>query len=183
MKYASFVLLALVFVCSSAIAKSPSNLSSSSAVEQPKNWGVQYVNNSCIVLTDAAAGEDHPRYDIRMGYIDGNQLIFIFSFSQGNEYADATDFPPPGTKVWLAVDGVQFEAMGISNVSGELITAAENSIRLQKALANATSIGVNIQFPESPQPQSLQEFTLANIPGAVAWLDACNLVGAGALPK
>ncbi len=183
MRYVLFALLMSILVCSNAVAKPPSNPSSSSIVKQPKNWGAQYINNSCIVLTDAAAGEGHPRYDIRMGYIDGNQLIFIFSFSQGNEYADATDFPPPGTKVWLAVDGAQFEAMGISNVSGELITTAENSIRLQKALANATSIGVNIQFPDSPQPQSLQEFTLANIPGAVAWLDACNLVGAGALPK
>lgn len=149
-------------------------------VEQPEGWGVQYEDASCIVHTESAgASPRDPDWKIKMGYLSGNQLIFIFS---AQNYSLRSLGIPANSMAWLVVDGKDFRSLGISAIDGELIVSAENGLALQRALATARKIGAKIQTPSHASPVDLMDFSLFNIPGAIEWLGACNMVGIGALP-
>jgi hypothetical protein len=154
--------------------------SPSTAVKQPKNWGVQYQDASCIVRTDAAGSGDDAPWFIKMGYLHGNQLIFIFSAA--NTELKSVQLPE-NTKGWLTVDGKAFASIGISNEDGELVLPVENGMKLQTALAKAKNLGIEIQHQQSTDRINVMDFDLYNIPGAVEWLKTCHLIGVGALPE
>lgn len=150
------------------------------AIKQPTGWDVQYQDTNCVVFTKASGSENEPEWSIKMGYLSGNQLIFMFSAS--NSALHDLQFPK-NTKAWLIVDGKDFEAIGISNKSGELIAPVENGLKLQKALDSAKSLEIQVQVPQSNKRISAAEFELDNIPGAMEWLRSCTVMGVGALPR
>lgn len=149
-------------------------------VKHPEGWGVQYVDASCIVNTTASGAEkqDAPWY-IKMGYLHGNQLILIFSISNGK--LPLTSFPK-STQAWFVVDSKKFESIGISNIKGELILSVENGVNLQKAMAKAKKLGIQVKFPGQSEDHLLGDFALANIKGAAQWLNECAVIGIGAFP-
>jgi hypothetical protein len=152
-----------------------------SKIEQPKGWRVQFVDAACTVETSAAAAnaEESP-WIIRMGYLAGNQLVFMFS---AESEAYRSQQIPEKTLAWFLVGDESFPALRASIVRNELIVPVENSLKLQRALTNARSLGVKILLPNSSSPAPIAGFELSNIQGAMDWLSACNLVGAGALPQ
>ena len=152
---------------------------SQAATKQPRGWGVQYQDASCIVSTETAGSEGDPPWRIKMGYLAGNQLIFLFSAY--NTHLEKLEFPK-NAKAWFVVDGKLFYSLGIFNQSGELVLPIENGLKLQKALASAKSLGIRVQMPESAKPIDAADFELANIPGAMEWLRTCSVIGVGALP-
>ena len=156
------------------------NASSASGIKQPAGWEVEYVNASCIVNKGAAGVANDPPWLIKMGYLHGDQLIFMFSAS--NSGAQNLKIPK-GLSAWFVVDGVNFKSGGISNQSGELVLPVENSIRLQKALFSANTLGIRIQHQNQPKPIELLSLDLGNIQGAMEWLRSCNGIGVGALPR
>lgn len=175
-KYIHTYQLAIISILSIIVAP---NSFASGVVKQPKGWGVQYVDGSCVVHTDAAGAGNDPPWFIKMGYLHGDQLRFMFSASNANfrNYK-----MPIKTKAWLVVDGVSFTAINITYHSGQFVIPVENRIKLQNALSNAHSLGIKLQEPRFPKPVDLTSFTLANISGAMDWLKTCSLIGVGALP-
>lgn len=149
-------------------------------VIQPKNWDVQYVDASCIVNADAAGADDDAPWHIKMGYLNGNQQIFMFSVA--NSKVNIVQLPE-NTTSWLTVDGMDFSSIGISNKNGELVLPVENEMKLQTALAKAKSLGIKIQRQQSTDRVKVMDFNLDNIPGAMKWLETCNQIGVDALPK
>jgi hypothetical protein len=115
-----------------------------------------------------------------MGYLGGNQLAYIFSVK--NEGYRDFEFPKE-TQPYFIVDDQQFNALGLRNVSGELVITTENGLSLQRALNQAKSLGIRVKLPNTNQSVDAAWLDLQNIPAAVRWLDACNVVGAGALSK
>ncbi len=151
-----------------------------SRVKQPKGWNVQYQDASCVVSTQVNDPDTNlPAWHIKMGYLVGNQLIFIFS--EANTKFRSVKLPED-TKAWFTVNGERFAAMSISNQNGELVLPIENSLKLQSALRRAKSVGSEIQLPNQSKRINAGEFDLANVPAAIKWLDECNLIGVGALP-
>lgn len=161
------------------VASTNSNAASAATVKQPEGWGVQYQNGSCVAITNAQSqSPDGPEWEIRMGYISGNQLIFMFSAESTGISKKAF---PAETKAWFTVDGRAFDALNISIQGDAIIVPTENSIELQKQLATAKSIGIRFQLPSNSYPFDIP-FELFNISGAIDWLNSCNMIGAGALP-
>lgn len=159
---------------------STSQVIRAAGVKQPKGWGVQYIDASCIVNTTAAGSEENdPPWSIKMGYLHSHQLILMFSVL--NEELDDTQFPK-STQAWFIVDKHKFKAIGISNVKKELILSVENSLNLQKRMTKAKSLGIEVKFPGEQKPLPLVHFELAHIPEAVEWLNTCVLVGVGSIP-
>ncbi len=143
-------------------------------MEQPEGWDTHYQDGSCIVSTN------DPPWRIKLGHLHGMQLILIFS-AQNDAWKEVE--LPEGTSAWLAVDGNVFEAIGISNINGELILTTENSLKLQRSLYSAKDISINVKAPHMDTPIQLINFTLDNIPSAIRWLNTCNVIGVGALPR
>lgn len=152
----------------------------SQTVAQPKNWGVQYQDASCIVHTDAAGASGDSPYQIKMGYLHGNQLVLLFSIS--NEAYQRVKFPQ-GTKAFFMVDNHPFKAMGIDKIKNEIVLPVENSIELQRALTHARALAIRVTIPTRKAPIDIVSLQLENISGAVRWLQSCSTIGAGALPK
>jgi len=149
-------------------------------VKQPKGWSVNYQDASCTVYTrSAGASPTDSDWGIKMGYIAGNQLIFMFSAKTSGLSQLKI---PSDTKAWLTVNGNEFSALGVVVKEGEIIVPTENSLALQKALAAGKQIGARIQTPAHTSPVDIMKFDLFNIPGARRWLDSCNMIGVGALP-
>lgn len=167
------ITILLSFISFQALSQPPKK------IKQPTGWTVQYLNASCIVNTEAFDPDSDP-FAIKMGYLAGNQLIFIVSIHNKHWRNVA---PPKGTRAWIVVDAVDFQSMNISNHSGELVLPVENSIKLQKALAKAKILGMKMQVPGSAERRLVANFELRDIPGAINWLDTCNLIGVGALPR
>ncbi len=160
-------------------ASTNSDTASAASVKQPEGWGVQYQDGSCVAITNAQSqSPDDPEWEIRMGYISGNQLIFMFSAETTGISKKAF---PAKTKAWLTVDGRAFDALNISIQGEAIIVPTENSIELQKQLATAKNVGIRFQLPSSSSPFDIP-FDLFNILGAIDWLNSCNVIGAGALP-
>lgn len=147
-------------------------------VPKPAGWTPQYVNASCVVTTSVDSGEKNHPWTIRIGFMANQQLVFLYSFSQ--EKLKGLQIPKD-LRAYLDVDGTLFEAMGISNQNGELVIPVENNIKLQQRLKSARSIGVKIKRSGADQLAEISNFTLQNIPGAMRWLDQCNLLGIRAL--
>lgn len=164
----------------SLLFANPIVASSAESVEQPKNWGVMYQDASCIVMTNAGDDENPTENEIKMGYLHGNQLILLFSVS--NKQHKGLKLPD-GTKARFLVDGKPFKAMGVNIVGDQFIFTVDNSMELQKALMHAKKLAGEIKLPSKPGYILATELTLSNIPGAVRWLQACSVVGVGALPK
>lgn len=152
----------------------------SQTVVQPKNWDVQYQDASCIVRTGAAGASGDAPYQIKMGYLHGNQLILLFSVA--NEAYQGIKFPEQ-TEASFMVDGRPFKAMGIDKVNNEIVLPVSNSIELQKALTRAKTLGIRVKIPTRKASVTVVSLQLDNISGAVQWLQSCSAIGAGALPK
>lgn len=149
-------------------------------VEKPENWSVQYIDDSCIVNTSAnGAGGESPSH-IKMGYMSGNQLIFMFSVS--NDALKNVELPE-SMKAKLTAQGENYETIGPVIRQGELIIPVKNSFDLQASLKSSGDIGIKIFQPGKESQAAKLKYRLKNISGAIDWLDACNKLGARAIPQ
>jgi formylglycine-generating enzyme required for sulfatase activity len=150
------------------------------AVIQPKGWGVQNQDLTCMVHTEALGAENEHAWHIKMGYLTPYKDVFMFSIS--NPVLSDLKMPEE-TKAWLVVDKKDFEAIGISLIDGEFILPTKNGITLQESLLVANAVGIKVQTPADQKPIWLQNFKLANIPGATQWLNACTTQWLNALSE
>jgi hypothetical protein len=113
------------------------------SIKQPQGWDVQYLDASCIVTTYAEGETKETSWRIKMGYLAGDQLIFMFSVYNSG-FKDLTT--PKKIKAFLLVDNKSYKAIGFTNQSGELVLPVENSIKLQGSLSSAKSVGIKVQI-------------------------------------
>lgn len=107
-------LICLITIAVSIAIHSTTRITWAAGVKQPKDWGVQYIDASCIVDTTAAGADENDRpWSIKIGYLHSYQLILMFSVI--NDGLADTQFPK-STQAWFVVDKSKFKAMGISRV-------------------------------------------------------------------